>query len=67
MAMPKNITLINKKTGIEKKLPFSHALRLLLLDKSQSSEGSYDIKGKYIFNGNDIIRKPSNQESTESE
>jgi hypothetical protein len=66
MAMPKNITLINKKTGIEKKLTFSHALRLLLLDKSQSSEGSYDIKGKYIFNGNDIIRKPSNQESTES-
>lgn len=66
MAMPKYIKLITKATGLEKKLLFDHALRLLLLDNSQGRD-TYDIKGNYKFNGSDIIRVASNQESKESE
>jgi hypothetical protein len=64
MAMPKNITLINKQSKNEKKLTFAHALRLLRLDNKQGRE-SFVIKGKYEFRNNEIIRESSNKTDTE--
>ena len=66
MAMPKNITLINVELEHEKKLPFEHALALLLLDNQQGRE-TYKIKGKYEFNGTDIIRTKIPRNSNETE
>lgn len=64
--MPTKIVLINKRSNIESRLTFSHALRLLILDKEQKRD-TYTIKGKYIFNGSDIIRYRDNKESPEPE
>jgi hypothetical protein len=63
MAMPKSITLINKRTGKEKVLGFQHAGRLLRLELKNGTN-SFSVKGgKYIFNGNDIIRRTSDKDS----
>lgn len=64
--MPKNITLVNKRTGNEKKLEFQHALRLLKLEQEKGTN-SFTIKGKYTFNGNDIIRRKTTGEDQEHE
>lgn len=55
MAMPKNITLINKQTKAEKVLTLPHALSLLILESSQG-RNTYDLQKGYIFNGTDIVR-----------
>ena len=60
--MPKSITLINKRTGKEKVLGFQHAGRLLRLELKNGTN-SFSVKGKYIFNGNDIIRRTSDKDS----
>jgi hypothetical protein len=62
MAMPKSITLINRRTAIEKVLDFQHAVRLLRLELKNGTN-SFSVKGKYIFNGNDIIRRTSDKDS----
>jgi len=56
MGMPKTITHIHKDKGFEKELSFEHALRLLKLEEKNNTK-SFSLKGKYIFNGNDIIRQ----------
>ena len=61
MAMPKNITLVNK-SGNTVKLDFDHALRLLRLGVKNGTN-SFSVKGKYTFNGNDIIRRATEGES----
>jgi hypothetical protein len=61
MAMPKNITLANK-SGNTVKLDFDHALRLLRLGVKNGTN-SFSVKGKYTFNGNDIIRRRSDKNS----
>jgi hypothetical protein len=61
MAMPKNITLANK-SGNTVKLDFDHALRLLRLGVKNGTN-SFSVKGKYTFNGNDIIRRASDKNS----
>ena len=61
MAMPKNITLINKRSEKETVLDFQHAERLLKLELKNGTN-SFSVKGKYIFNGNDIIRRPVTKE-----
>jgi len=62
MAMPKNITLINERTGNEKKVDFEHGGRLLRLEKKNGTN-SFSVKGKYFFDGNDIRRQPSDKDS----
>ena len=57
MAMPKYITLINERTGNEKKVDFEHGGRLLRLEKKNGTN-SFSVKGKYFFDGNDIRRQP---------
>ena len=61
MAMPKDVTLVNK-SGNEVVLEFQHAKRLLRLGVKNGTN-SFSVKGKYTFNGNDIIRRPSNKDS----
>ena len=61
MAMPKNVILVNKK-GEEVKLEFQHAIRLLRLGVKNGTN-SFSVKGKYTFNGNDIIRRATEGES----
>jgi hypothetical protein len=62
MAMPKSITLINKHSEVETVLGFQHAERLLRLELKNGTN-SFSVKGKYIFNGNDIIRRTSDKDS----
>ena len=62
MAMPKSITLINKRTELETSFEFQHAVRLLRLELKNGTN-SFSVKGKYIFNGNDIIRRASDKDS----
>lgn len=66
MGMPKNVTLINKRTGIEKKLSFEHGVRLLRLE-SKNGTNSFSVKGKYFFDGNDIIRRTTKEGDTEQQ
>ena len=60
MAMPKNVTLVNKN-GNEVVLEFQHAKRLLRLGVKNGTN-SFSVKGKYTFNGNDIIRRATEGE-----
>ena len=63
MPMPENITLINKKTKLEKTLDFHHAQRLLC-----KMPNTFDLKNdKYEFNGSDIVRKKKSKNKEESE
>lgn len=66
MGMPKNITLINKRTKIEKKLSFEHGVRLLRLE-FKNGTNSFNVKGKYFFDGNDIIRRAVKAEDQEQQ
>ena len=61
MAMPKSVILVNKK-GKEVELGFQHARRLLRIGVKNGTN-SFSVKGKYTFNGNDIIRRATEEES----
>lgn len=64
--MPEKITLINKRTKLEKKLLFEHALRLLIIDRDKKYN-DFTIKGKYKLEGNDIIRQRGNTDNKDQE
>lgn len=67
MAMPKKLKLINIKTGRAIELSFEHALSRFRLEKQQNRKPSYKLEEKYIFDGNDIIRRTSNRAAKDQE